>query len=580
MIPKIPDGLVPPAPGQMYMFDRLTPPLQDGAYRVTVTTDVTLTNIPGDKSQHANEPHQLARDRYFTVNGPRFTLDPNEIAGVYPPANAHGAFNTALPQVVIRRTQLPWERDLDPLGQMADPDWGGLTPIPKDGFPWVALLLFEEGEYTLLRNLPIDHVLPPDLIQALQLPSGIVCDAVEARSSVIAAIMPSKEELALLAHVRWVNVDDRELNAAGGDGFYAVVMSNRVPEQGKKYRAILVSVEGRADLVPIEPPPEARLVLPGPIDVAPAPLNVGRGPVDAAPGLRASPADLGMVQPIGIFLDPPQRLVVLYSWAFTCDVGGTFHELMQGLRNDLGLMGAVQQQGHPAVTDTGHICVSLVDRSGAAEEALYRGPLVAYELTRDPLGPYHSADQARRATDLGIEDISYAAAFEVGRLLACADAKFAQAVMRWRREAYKQSGRKDVIAAIRQPYLPLLTPATTLTEQLHTPVVAQVAAAAVGRIAAARRPTIDAYGLDAARRTIGFSPDALRDAWQLSSSAEASAILSGLGTELGAVVTIPAPPAPPAATLDGVAQDAAGLAHMSAARDGLIATAKQRAGGS
>jgi hypothetical protein len=238
----------------------------------------------------------------------------------------------------------------------------------------------------------------------------------------------------------------------------------------------------------------------------------------------------------------------------------------------------VQEQGHPAVTDTGHIRVAVLDRSGAAEDALFRGPLVPYELTRDPLGPYHSADQARRATDLGVEDISYAAAFEAGRLLALADAKLAQALMRWRREAYRQSGRKDLLAALREPFLPLVSPATTLTEELYAPVVAQVAAASVGRLAAASRPTIDPYGLEAVRRTVGFSPEALRKAWQLSSNAEASAILSGIGTELGAAVPVPPPPAPRPASLQGVVEDVAGLAHLSAARDVMIDTARQRAG--
>jgi hypothetical protein len=584
MTPNIPPGLDTPAQGQMYMFDRLTPPLKDGSYRFSVSTEITLPTVPGDRSQHTSETHQLERDRYFNVEGPRFTLDPNEVANVYPPRNAHGTFHTALPQAVIRRVQLPWERILDPRGRMGDPSSDGLQPVPKDGFPWVALLLFEEGEYTLLRGVPLEQVLPSQIFQDLGSPSGISCDAIEAPLSVVSALMPSKEELALLAHVRWVNVEDRELNAAGGDGFYSVVMSNRVPEQGKKYRAALVSVEGRDDLISIEPPPEA--LFDGVVGLqvaarehalaAPAVAAVQLAPTLAA---RGSQAELGLVYPT-VLDDPPQRLVLLYSWQFTCDVGGTFQELMQELRKDLGLIGAVQQLGRPAVTDTGHIRVSLVDRSGDTADALYRGPLVAHELTRDPLGPYHSADQARRATDLGVEDISYAAAFELGRLLASADAKLAQALMRWRREAYKQSARKDVISAISQRFLPLLAQATTLTEQLQSPIVPQVAAAATARLLEANRPTIDPYGIDAARRTIGFDPAALRDVWQLGSTAEAAAILSGVGTELGAVV--PAPAAAPAGvvSLDAVAQGAEGLAHLNAARDGLIATATKLAGGS
>src|SRR4029079_9977204 len=97
---------------------------------------------------------------------------------------------------------------------------------------------------------------------------------------------------------------------------------------------------------------------------------------------------------------------------------------------------------HPAITDSGHLRIKVDDRAGVEETAWYRGPLVQYQLTRDLLGPYHSADQCRRATpETGAEDISYAAAFELGRLLAASDARLAQELMRWRREAYKPRAR-------------------------------------------------------------------------------------------------------------------------------------------
>ena len=72
-------------------------------------------------------------------------------------------------------------------------------------------------------------------------------------------------------------------------------------------------------------------------------------------------------------------------------------------------------------------------------------------LTRDPLGPYHSADQARRVVvETGAENISYACAFETGRLLAAADARLAQELMRWRRTAFRASARDTSITLLRQ----------------------------------------------------------------------------------------------------------------------------------
>ncbi len=92
----------------------------------------------------------------------------------------------------------------------------------------------------------------------------------------------------------------------------------------------------------------------------------------------------------------------------------------------------------------------MVDRAGAPEQSWYRGPLASQPLTRDPLGPYHSADQARRVVaETGAENISYASAFEVGRLLAAADARLAQELMRWRRGAFRASARDTSITLLR-----------------------------------------------------------------------------------------------------------------------------------
>ena len=120
---------------------------------------------------------------------------------------------------------------------------------------------------------------------------------------------------------------------------------------------------------------------------------------------------------------------------------------MQAL--DVKMFGNPNTQDKPALTDTGHLQMKIADRAGETESAFYRGPLVPFQLTRDPLGPYHSADQCRRGSvETGGEDISYAAAFECARLLAAADGRLAQELMRWRRESYKQASRADTISKL------------------------------------------------------------------------------------------------------------------------------------
>jgi hypothetical protein len=445
--------------------------------------------------------------------------------------------------------------------------------------PGVALLLFEEGEYTLLRNLALEEVLPATIFQQLGSPAGVTCDAVEASAAMIAALMPSRQELQLLSHVRWVNVDDRELNVAGGDGFSSVVVSNRLPRPGAACRAVLVSLEGRSDVVQENPPSVAPNS--SPIDpLPPLPLFAAH-----APAARVLPdahaADAASIETRhGGVVRPPRpavRLVALTSWQFTCQGTATFQQLMQNLVHDDQLIGAVVEPGHPAVTDTGHLPMNLQDRVGEVEPVLYRGPLVPYPLTRDPLGPYHSADQARRVSpDTGAEDISYAAAFEVGRLLAVADARFAQAVMQWRREAYKQSARADTIAKIAS--LASATLPATLAETLHTPLAPLVATAAAAAVVKSDPPIADAYGLRGLAGEPGLDPTAVAAAWNLPSAAHAAAILGSDAGSLGAVVTSPDPTPRPNTSLAAEAADVAALSRLSAARARVVKNPPQTGG--
>src|SRR5206468_2391377 len=127
----------------------ILPPLSAGRYRLDVATEVavdgTAQSLDGQRA-------------YFDIDGPRFTLAPNEVAGVFPPRNGHGPFDEAVAHVALGRRTLPWER------------------------------AFAAGD---------------------------------------------------------------------SDGFFAVIMSNRVPQRGRKYRCCLVSIEERTDLVPQVAPPWA-----------------------------------------------------------------------------------------------------------------------------------------------------------------------------------------------------------------------------------------------------------------------------------------------------------------------------------
>src|SRR5579859_3613198 len=237
-----------PPPGNMYLYDNITPPLLDSSYRFNVATD---TQVDG------NDENLPGATNYFNVEGPRFTLSPGLVAGVFPPRNGHGTFQENIPHIALARRTLPWERALDPQNLIGTPAHAAGDPPPPVGpAPWLALLLFEEGEYAILQNQPLENVVPPDVYQRLGSPANIKCDTVQPTASVLSSIMPSLEELTVLAHVRQVNKDDRELAAGSSDGWFSVLMSNRVPSANARFCACLVSLEQRSDLVPKDPPPD------------------------------------------------------------------------------------------------------------------------------------------------------------------------------------------------------------------------------------------------------------------------------------------------------------------------------------
>lgn len=549
-----------PPQGQMYLYDNITPPLLDGSYRFNVSTDTTIDGTDQNLPEATN---------YFNIEGPRFTLTPSLVAGVFPPRNGHGSFQDNIPHIALSRRTLPWERALDPGGLIGVPTLkAGDPPRPVGPAPWVGLLLFEENEYTILQNQKLEDVVPPDVYKRLGSPANINCDAVQTTWPILSAIMPSLDELTVLSHVRQVNKDDKELSAGSGNGWFSVVMSNRAPEANSKCCACLVSLEERSDLISKDPPSDyvpIRFIEAAPHTSAPA--AVARlGPGNISPGfgrgLQANPFPFQLTV----------SLVLLYSWKFECIGPGSFRDLMQGL--GASFFGTVANPGHPPIADTGHIQISLGDRAGVDEAAMYRSPLVPFQLTRDPLGPYHSADQCRRVTpETGAEDVTYSCAFEVGRLLAAADARLAQELMRWRREGYRQSARADAFSAV-SATLPLVQPL-----DVHTPAIPVVATSATSRMLSGRGPAADRFGVNFIGNVIGLQPAAVQDAWQLSSPQEAIDLLGGDAGTLGASVAAPAATRRPATNIDAVTADAASLNHLSAARDRVIANTAQKLGG-
>ncbi len=229
--------------GTFQLYNRIDAPLDAGNWRLTVEQNLSAnkdgeTLDSGDLGVEDGQAH-------FTVRSPRFVLPPDQVLSTFPPANSEGSFGSRLPQVVIKRRTLPWERTVGNDGDMVDDP------------PWLALVLIAEGEGEFVANASTADCFTP----GLNLPNGDaeppevpVGNYLKIRQSMVHSIFPTQQDVELLAHARAVDINDTELMMGDDDGYLSVVVCNRLPMGGKndegdevpvKYLACLINLEGQ-----------------------------------------------------------------------------------------------------------------------------------------------------------------------------------------------------------------------------------------------------------------------------------------------------------------------------------------------
>jgi hypothetical protein len=506
--------MAPPRRGHFVLHSNVLPPVTAGRYRLVSDQTGTPFDVEAEQT-------------HVTVSSPRFTMPPGQILSTFPPANGEGAYGDRLPQIVLKRRTLPWERN--PAGSTA------VSPTP-----WLALVVVAEGEAELSTPTPVEQcvTLGTSLLDPADrdVAEGVYLAVTE---TVVRKIFPTEEDLPLLVHVREVDVQDTELAAGDDDGWAAVVLANRLPvydtaaDRPVRYLACLVNLEGQLGALPAPSQPvdffhwelaqdwtvlaaqetNADAFVTGATGAA---AELVRGELDAAapaaPALRAdrrlpsigaaldgsatipskeAPAaaawslrpteavaaaaldpdaprvvrdtmGIGFRLPIEAVAKARERVLrfpVLAYWSFTTSEGATFETLMQDL--DVGLLGSVPEPATEAppepaaseVVETGHVALEHRTRRGDPTSAWYRGPFVPHPTDREApvdgrLPVAHAADQLRRVVPDGREDLSYAAAYEIGRLLALSQLSIVSALLRFRQEQFGAARVKRLVETL------------------------------------------------------------------------------------------------------------------------------------
>ncbi|GAB7028680.1 hypothetical protein AB0G35_23765 [Streptomyces sp. NPDC021749] len=381
----------------------------------------------------------FVQTRRFAVAGERFSIDPKELAGVFPPDLAAGELSGVLPHVLLSRRTLPWER----------------TSVPGDSTaPWLAVLLIDDGQapvpvrrtasdlipagttitvagssVTGTGALPADFASCPGLnpLDYGETPDD-ACMTIDLDAALFSSIAPARADLPFLAHIREADTVDTQ-DTVQDTSSLAVVLGNRVPQDGITACAYLVSLENMAPLLPAA-------------DGSPAPALDGITTV---------------------------RLVTYRWWSFTAAAqqAATFAQLLEGVNaapdDQDGTISSLQlpftgprptaAQVQQALNDQadGHLtsaqAITLANhalalgyvplthrlRHGGRTASWYRGPLTPLAVTTTVATPASRPDAVTRYDpQTGMFDVSYAAAWQLGRLLGLQSRSFAVALYNWR----------------------------------------------------------------------------------------------------------------------------------------------------
>jgi len=406
-------------PGQIQFYESIQPPLPSASYQLVANQTIKLT---------AEAPVYTSKAE-FAINGPRFRLQANQVQQVYPPANQNGVFYEVLPHVVLRDRTLPWSRTID----------GSVTPAGTVSTPWVALLTLYPAD---LNNGAISvqtgtvgafltaatNVITPNIplsgLSVAQQAEPVLY--IELPQTTFFGIAPTLLDLPYLSHARQVNTGNKEILGMDADGYFSVVVGNRLPQTQAgtttENTVLLVSLEGLSAQLPVD---------------------------DATP----PPASSTVV-----------RLAVLASWTFQCSatpldfaavMAAVDATTLLNLPYTVGATPTAEQAIASEALGWGYVPLENNTRSGEQTTSWYRGPCVPVWASADPYGPYLFSDAAVRydsgattATATGMFDLSYACAWQIGRLTALADGAFSKTLMSWRQNLAAVQNDQSAAAAV------------------------------------------------------------------------------------------------------------------------------------
>jgi hypothetical protein len=396
--------------GAVSFVQYLLPALESGDFTLTATQAISVLG----------QGESLRATQSFFVKGLRYQLDDTGVDSVFPPPGSQGEFGNVLPHVVLTDPTLPWQRSPDAqsarqLDGAARRDGAAEgAPVPS----WLALLLFDEEDppprpqSKTVADLVSDGstFFPPRTAEYGEKPTDPVT-VIDVPVGRYAQVTPSLADLTWLAHTR---LSEPAAKAATSDSppspEFAVVVGNRLPTAGRTSTVFLVSLEGFGPYLP-----------------------AGDGVTPPAVPAQATAV----------------RLVVLRTWTFSAiQLKQSFQGILEALDMSPASLRLPQARSSSGAADQevsqafgmGYTAMNHSLRDGSATVSWYRGPLLPLGVSVPPFSPAQASDQLLRYDPgNGMFDVTYAAAWELGRLLALHDRAYATALFRWKLTVTQQA---------------------------------------------------------------------------------------------------------------------------------------------
>ncbi|MFE9220206.1 hypothetical protein ACFYN3_28135 [Streptomyces lavendulae] len=404
--------------------DNREPAINAGLYRIRASQ-----TLPGVDTGDYLPTEDAPVGDVFEVRAPQFALADELVHAAHPVAESRSDYSTTLAHVTLTDPLLPWMRRLDESGS---------TTSEEAEEPWLALLLFAEGELpgdpdataTTVTMTAQELLAPAEGVRRPSIDPDQIegdptapCQAIEIPGDVFATVVPRTDELRHLIHVRDVRTDRGLRGETLAEGTFSIVVTNRLPDRERetRYAAHLVALEG------------CRSIL--------------------------DDADAGELT-----ADVRIRLAALHSWSFISspDLAGGFPGRVQnllfdesGTDRDLLLRVPTPPADPPPGADhdaytaardrlaSGHVSLAYGLETGERTYAWYRGPFTAEPAQPLPAPPAAGWTSAAQLTAYeqawGLFDTGWGAAWTLGRALALADADFAAMLTAWHAKARAQA---------------------------------------------------------------------------------------------------------------------------------------------